>query len=175
MMRTANARFLEKLSLWSTLTKLLESGNNVAAAIAYFGNGGSELLPLTDGDLLVVDMSMPTVKAGATNPYEIEKLVMRGVRVYWSPRLHSKVVVIGNLVIAGSANVSTRSKDLLCEAAILIDDRAISRQARKFIGNLCTRPVDQEYLTRLCLRPTRCNRDGSGRAYDGVCWKASPI
>jgi hypothetical protein len=28
---------------------------------------------------------------------------------------------------------------------------------------------EPEHLTRLRLRPTRCNEGGSGRAYDGVC------
>jgi phosphatidylserine/phosphatidylglycerophosphate/cardiolipin synthase-like enzyme len=62
-------------------------------------------------------MSLPTVRSGATDPREVEKFVDRGVDVFTRRYLHSKLVVGDRFAIAGSANVSIRSRDLLDEAA----------------------------------------------------------
>jgi hypothetical protein len=91
-------------------------------------------------------MSLPTVRAGATDPREIEKLVRRGVECFTRRNLHSKLVVGSDFVIAGSANVSERSHRVLDEAAILTNDPSAIRRAREFIDRLCTEPVRPNYL-----------------------------
>jgi hypothetical protein len=102
-------------------------------------------------------MSAPTVRAGATDPREVEKLIARGVEAFTRRNLHAKVIVTDKSVIAGSANVSEHSQHVLDEAAIITNDQSAIRQAREFINRLCTEPIRAEYL-ELCknrYRPPR--------------------
>ncbi len=116
-------------------------------------------LRLRRGDRLIVDMSEATVRAGATDPREVEKLIARGVHAFTRRNLHAKVIVTDKSVIAGSANVSQHSEHTLDEAAIITDDRSTVRRAREFLNRLCTEPIRAEYL-ELCkslYRPPRFN------------------
>ena len=85
--------FLSNETLWQTLAERIKAASHVDAAIAYFGQGGARLLSLRKGDRLVVDMSPPIVRAGGTDPREIEKLILRGVEAFTRRNLHAKVVV----------------------------------------------------------------------------------
>src|SRR3990167_4333385 len=85
--------FLSNMTLWQTLAARVKDARHVDAAIAFFGQGGAKLLPLRRGDRLVVDMSPATVRAGGTDPREVEKLMRRGVRAFTRRNLHAKVVV----------------------------------------------------------------------------------
>ena len=116
--------FLSNEGPWQTLAARIKAARHVDAAIAYFGQGGAKLLPLGKGDRLVVDMSSPTVRAGGTDPREIEKLIRRRVDVFTRRNLHAKVVVADRCVITGSANVSKHSQEVLDEAAILTEEQA---------------------------------------------------
>lgn len=134
--------------IWRVLPGLVKSTKHIDAAIAYFGQDGAKLLPLKRGDCLVVDMSPATVKTGSTNPYEIEKLIKRGVKVFTRPNLHAKIVIVDKKVLVGSANVSKNSRDNLDEAAILTDDPITVKRAKEFLARICIEPVFQEYLDR---------------------------
>ena len=153
----SSATFLTNEALWQTISDRIKAASRVDAAIAYFGQGGANLLRLRKGHRLVVDMSPATVKAGGTDPREIEKLIKRGVEVFTRRNLHAKVVVADKAVISGSANVSKHSQDVLDEAAILTTDESAVRRAREFIERLCTEPVRPEYLEecKLIYRPPR--------------------
>jgi hypothetical protein len=153
----STATFLTNEVLWQTIVDRIKTASRVDAAIAYFGQGGAKLLRLRHGHRLVVDMSPATVKAGATDPREVEKLINRGVDVFTRRNLHAKVVVADKALISGSANVSKHSRDTLDEAAILTTDESAVRRAREFIERLCTEPVRPEYLKecKLLYRPPR--------------------
>jgi hypothetical protein len=107
-----------------------------------------QLLPLRRGDHLIVDMSPATVRAGGTDPREVEKLIRRGVRVFTRRHLHAKTIVVDRTTISRSANVSKRSQQQLDEAAILTNDPSTVRRAREFIERLSTEPVLPEYLEK---------------------------
>jgi hypothetical protein len=133
-------------AIWQSLSEQVKSAHRVDAAIAYFGRGGAKLVPLRHGHRLVVDMSPATVKVGSTDPFEIEKLIRRGVVVFTRGNLHAKIVIADDTVLVGSANASWNSHDNLDEAAILTRDPAAVRRAREFFERLCTEPVRPEYL-----------------------------
>jgi len=154
------ATFLSNDQLWRTLSARLKSARHVGAAIAYIGSGGARLLALQRGAHLVVDMSHATVRAGITDPREVEKLIQRGVIVFTRRDLHAKLVVADSFVITGSANVSKRSHDLLDEAALLTNEASAIRRAREFVNRLCTEPVRPKYLA-LCKRIYRPPRFGA--------------
>jgi PLD-like domain len=140
--------FLINDNLWQVLSDINKSPGHIDAAIAYLGNEGSRLLPLKRGDCLVVDLSPATVRAGSTNPYEIGKLIKRGVQVFTRRNLHAKIVIADKKVLVGSANISKNSHDILDEAALLTDDPIILRQAKEFLNRICIEPVLPEYLAK---------------------------
>jgi hypothetical protein len=116
--------------------------------IAYIGQGGARRLPLRRGHRLIVDMSLATVKAGGTDPREVEKLMRRGVTAFTRQNLHAKIVVADEWVIAGSASISRNSEEVLDEAGILTNGQSAVRRAREFIDRLCTEPIRREYLEK---------------------------
>lgn len=143
--------FLINEALWKTLTERIKTARHVDAAIAYFGHNGATLFRLRRGDRLVVDMSTPTVRAGGTDPYEVEKLIRRGVQVFTRRNLHAKIVIADNSVVSGSANISKRSQQVLDEAAILTSEAVAVRRARGFVDRISTEPVRPGYLEK-CKR-----------------------
>src|SRR5262245_8047404 len=116
--------FLVNEGLWSSARRLLREGKGVRAAIAYFGQRGATLLPFRKGAQLVIDLSIPSVRAGQSDPREVEKLLRRGVEVFSRTHLHAKVIASDAEALVGSANASGRAAHLLDEAAVLTSDPA---------------------------------------------------
>ena len=143
--------FLTNEDIWKTIPEIIKASKRTDVAVAYLGTDGSKLLPLKKGDRLVIDMSPATVKAGATNPREIEKLIKRGVRVFSRRNLHAKIVITDKQVLTGSANISKNSRDVLEEAAILTNDAISIQRAKNFINQICIEPVLPEYLKE-CIK-----------------------
>jgi hypothetical protein len=118
-------------------------------AVAYFGKGGADLLPLKRGSTLVVDASEEAVRSGQTSPEELLKLYKKGVRVHSVRGLHAKVYVIGKEVFIGSANVSRNSRDNLREVLVLSRDESLLRAAKAFVRSLMTVELGENELDRL--------------------------
>ncbi|MDF3069417.1 MAG: hypothetical protein K0R38_5018 [Polyangiaceae bacterium] len=162
------SRFLFNESLWTELAERIPKARNVRAAIAYLGSGAGALLPLKKGDHLLVDMSLRSVRAGSTDPKEVRKLLRRGVQVFTRNSLHAKFVVVGSVLIAGSANMSQHARGRLDEAAVLTDDTAAVKRALATFADLCTEPVRGDYLAR-CLSEYRPPRlEGGGQPHRKV-------
>ncbi len=138
--------FLFNEDIWKTIPEIIKTSKHTDVAVAYLGKDGSKLLPLKKGDGLVVDMSIATVKAGSTNPYEIEKFIKRGVQVFSRRNLHAKIIISDKQALIGSANISKNSRDNLDETAILTNDLITIQRARNFINQICLEPVRHEYL-----------------------------
>jgi hypothetical protein len=85
--------------------------------------GASNKLMLEAGDTLVTYMSLHSLQAGQVDPFEIEKFIKRGVKVFSKSCLYAKVYVLGDKVIACSANLSSSSERNLIESGILTDDK----------------------------------------------------
>ncbi len=146
----AGESVLNRDQYWKEISSRVPSAKKVVAAVAYIGIGGSDYLPLRPGDELVVHLSLGAVKQGVTDPREIEKLIKRGVDVFTRSTLHAKVVVIDDVVIASSANISQNARHYLDEAAILSTSPATVQAAKRFIRSLCSESVLDGYL-RECL------------------------
>jgi len=155
------SRFLFNAALWQELNTRIPTARNVRAAVAYFGTGGASLLPLRAGDSLVVDMSLARVRSGATDPREVKKVLKRGVAVFSRATLHAKFIVIDDVVIAGSSNVSNHAKNDLDEAAVLTSDPSTVARARSIFDQLCTEPVRKDYLAK-CIDEYRPPKFGAG-------------
>lgn len=135
---------------WPAITSAVATANGrVRAAVAYFGAGSHELLPLKEGDTLVCDVSERAVKNGSTNPTALEQFVNQGVDVWSCEGLHAKVVVLPRRAFVGSANASKNSSERLFEAVIETTDTDEIRDLRAFVDDLCVKPVDPTELERL--------------------------
>jgi len=156
--------FLTNEDIWKTIPEIIKTSKHANVAVAYLGTDGSKLLPLKKGDTLVIDMSIATVKAGATNPHEVDKLIKRGVKVFTRRNLHAKIVLTDKQALIGSANISKNSRDILDEAAILTNDRIALQRAKDFINQICTEPVLPEYLKecKKSYRPPRVSEKHIG-------------
>lgn len=140
--------FLTNEDIWKTIPEIIKASKHADVAVAFLGNDGSTLLPLKKGDRLIVDMSPATVGAGATDPFEIEKLIKRGVKVFTRRNLHAKVVLTNTSVLVGSANISKNSRDTLDEAAIFSTDALVVQRSKDFIERICIEPVLPKYLMK---------------------------
>ncbi len=143
--------------VWPHLKRSARAARRGDVAVAYFGVGASEQLPLQRGSTLVVDASEATVRAGQTCPAELLLLVQRGVQVYSIANLHAKVYVFGRSAFIGSANVSARSANTLVETMLRTSERQIVTKARAFVRGLCRQPLTPELLRKLqsIYRPPR--------------------
>ena len=128
-MRPSMSMFMAR-SLWARVTDLAQTATSVRAAIAYAGRDAPRLLPLTTGDLVIVDGSTRALRAGSTHPDAIARWVRCGAVVYSLEGLHAKVILFDHAGavsgVVGSANASTHSADHLFEAAVHTDDPAVT-------------------------------------------------
>ena len=144
-------RFLSNDELWNEIKSRVSKAKRVNAAVAYLGKDGSRLVPLKKGDRLVVDMSIGAVRQGVTDPREVQKFMKRGVRVFSRNALHAKFMIIDNVLITSSANISMNSNSVLDEAGILTTDQVAVRRALSFFDRLCSEPVRAQYLKE-CIK-----------------------
>jgi len=135
--------------VWKELTDTATSAKSACVAVAFFGKGGAKQLPLTRGAILVVDASEARVKAGATCPEELLKLVGKGVEVYSYPNLHAKIFVFARKVFVGSNNVSASSKATLSEAMLMTTDTGTVHAARAYVHGLMRIRLGPAELERL--------------------------
>ena len=137
-------------NVWATLTMAATAAVKPAhAAVAYFGQGAADLLPLPAGSKLVVDCGDLAVKSGQTCPAELLKLHERGVSIYRDATLHAKVFVIGERAYVGSTNGSNHSAQYLKEAVMATDERACVADVRRFVDSLCLDLLGPDELKRL--------------------------
>lgn len=137
-------------NLWEQMTKAARnSRQRCQVAVAYFGAGASDLLPLPVGSSLVVDASDRSVAAGQTCPSDLIRLMKRGVLIYTVANLHAKVFVFGRSAFIGSSNVSNRSASQLLEAAIRTNEPSAVAAAKDFVNGLCIHELTPALLDRL--------------------------
>ncbi|WP_330466629.1 phospholipase D-like domain-containing protein [Micromonospora zamorensis] len=125
-------------------------GKRIEAAVAYAGHGALDLLPVSLGDLIVVNGSRNALANGATSAALLREWVEQDVHVYVHETLHAKVFVIGRTAFVGSANLSRRAhEDHTVEAAIQTTDPGIVSQSQAFVREMAAGAtlVSEEWLT----------------------------
>lgn len=158
------AQFLSD-GIWQRITaKVKKAPSKCYVAVPYFGRNGNKLLPLKQGSVLVVDMSLAAVKSGQTHPPSVLALMKKGVEVHSVNNLHAKIFVIGESLIIGSANVSYHSKNGLIEAGVLTTDKRLVANAKEFVEGLRGGLVTPEHAKRLAkfYRPPHWEKTNAG-------------
>lgn len=147
-------KFHGEKSAWPTIKAQLrkaKKSQQIFAAIAYLGVDAPLIMPLRQGDVLVCNASDAAIKQGSTSAKALKIFFERGVKIFNEPSLHGKVVVFPKRVFVGSANVSTRSRDVLYEAVVETTDPKIIRSSLRFVQGLAQEisKIDREDVKRL--------------------------
>lgn len=153
-----SAMFFAGGNLLRKIAKLAHK-SRVFAAVAYVTN--STLFPFRKGDVLVVDMSEEAVRAGNTNPSEIDALRKKGVHLYTRQSLHAKVLVFAQGAVVGSANLSDNSLGNE-EAAVWVSDPLVRRTIKETIHEWAKEPITPEYIKH-CKRIYKPPKGGRRR------------
>ena len=96
-------RFLSGIEIQREVNRIMRSGGNVMAAVAYWSHGAAERTGIGGrrGARIICDLG-----SLACDPKEIRKLMGLGLQVRRMKRLHAKVWISEGAVIVGSANAS---------------------------------------------------------------------
>jgi len=143
--------------LWSDVAEYASSHRRLRAAIAYVT---TDHLKFRSGDVLVCDASDTSVKAGMTTAAQLRKFVDAGAEIYSYSGLHSKVVVLDDHALIGSANLSDGAAIRTCEACLLTDDPQIVALTLAFVEKVRLEGVrvTPAFLRRIELLPVRSSR-----------------
>jgi hypothetical protein len=129
-------RFHGEKSVWPIVknrVRKAKKSQQLFVAIAYVGAGATKILPLRRGDVLVCNASDAAIKQGSTSAEALERFLHRGVKIFNEPRLHGKVVVFPGRAFVGSANASSRSRDVLYEAVLETTDPQVVAHSQRFV------------------------------------------
>jgi hypothetical protein len=122
--------------VWPHLSRLVRKCRRKRrVAVAYLGADARELLPLRKGDLLIVNATPATARAGAMNPDSLQEFLDAGVEVQSNSQLHAKVFRLGDVTVVGSPNASPTSAQMH-EAMTVSHSKTIARQVDEFIDRL---------------------------------------
>jgi hypothetical protein len=122
--------------LWAELKTASLRAPQRKAAVAYVTK---DLVGFRRGDVLVTDASEGAIRSGETDAKLLLRLHRKGVRIYRCPRLHAKVLLLGDVAVIGSGNLSVSSEKALVEAAVLTDHKP----AVSGVASLITQLVHQ--------------------------------
>jgi hypothetical protein len=135
-------------------------------AVPYLGTGGSKLLPLKKGDVLICALSEANARNGSVNPFEIKKLQRRRVKVYQEEDLHAKVYLFGRTAVIGSANLSKSSMSQLDEVGLLTRESKVIYSIKAWFNDRLSKPVTPEWLS-YCVKVYRPPKNEKGRRNKG--------
>jgi phosphatidylserine/phosphatidylglycerophosphate/cardiolipin synthase-like enzyme len=133
-------------TIWREAKRQARASTSRKLAVAYVTK---DHIGMRAGDVLVTDASLRAIKSGQTDAKLLARLFKKGVSIYSHEGLHSKVMLLGNYAVVGSANMSGSD---LTEAAVLTDDPAITSGVASFIAQLATTRslLDGKAIAALC-------------------------
>jgi hypothetical protein len=131
-------RVLSK-DLWKEIRSAAKHAKRRNAAIAYVTK---DSIGLRRGDVLIVDASKHTIASGGTSADLLRKLLKRGVALYNCPDLHAKVILLDEVAVLCSANMSASSANRLVEVGVLTDHGSTVSGIASFLAQL-TRQSDK--------------------------------
>ncbi len=152
---------LESSKLWVCIEQLATNAQCKMAAVAYVSD--SSRIKFTRGDTLIVDASDKQIASGATSARVLIDAFNGGVKLYSLPNLHAKLMVLDNIVVVGSTNISDLSVTALKEAGIISDSPQLVAEALATIDNLKrgAQRVDRRFINRISrIKVIRTGGDG---------------
>ncbi|MFO0795928.1 MAG: phospholipase D family protein [Gemmataceae bacterium] len=146
--------------IWQQIDQLREQEGPLKVAVAFLSS--NRRFRLRSGDIAIVNATDGAIRTGQTSARVLARAVRDGASIYSNPKLHAKVFIAPNVVLAGSANVSDNSPSL-DEAGIVSADPLDVASARSWFDALLTGsvPVNEVFLRRIEAIPVV--RSGRGR------------
>jgi hypothetical protein len=141
-------RVLSK-DLWTEVRKQARASNWRKGAIAYVTR---DLVGFRKGDTLVVDASALAIRNGETNAPLLRRLHKKGVQLYDCSDLHAKILLLDDVAIVGSGNMSSSSERRMVEAALISDHGSVVAGVASLIEQLIKQslPLDKKQIAQLC-------------------------
>lgn len=135
--------------LWKAAAAAAKKAKLRRGAIAYVTR---DLVGFRKGDALVVNACKNAIASGETDAKLLRTLLERGVNLYSCPDLHAKILLLGDVAVIGSGNMSESSARMLIEAGLLTDSRATTSAIASLIEQLIRRSeaLDASAIERLC-------------------------
>lgn len=158
--------------LWRKINAAAIKAKRRQAAIAYVT---SDLIGFKRGDLLIVDASEGIIRSGGTNAKLLSKLAAKGVVLHTCPGLHAKVLLMDDVAVIGSGNMSASSESALVEAAIMTDANSVVGGVASFIEQLKHATTRLDGKTLHTLSKIKVVKHGFGPGKKGVKHKKPRI
>lgn len=135
--------------LWPTIERLACYATTRRGAVAFVT--ADDIVEFGEGDVLVTDASRPAIASGLTSARLLHRAFRRGAELYSLPGLHAKVMVLDDIAVVGSANISNSSRKHLIEAAWVTDDVTARGAALSMIAQLARKSevIDHAFITRI--------------------------
>ena len=135
--------------LWRTIKAQASKSRCRKVAVAYVTK---DLIGFRKGDTLVTDASESVISSSGTNAKLLSTLHRRGVALYSYPGLHAKVLLLDDVAVIGSGNMSESSHSTLVEAALMTDSPHAVSGVDSLIHQLIKQSssLDKTAITKLC-------------------------
>jgi hypothetical protein len=136
-------------NLWKVVRGKARDARCRQAAIAYVTQ---DLIGFRKGDILIVNASSPAISGGETDAPLLRRLNRKGVHIHNCAGLHAKVILLDDVAIVGSGNMSSSSANGLIEAGVLTDNQSTVSGVASFIEQLLAQSTElhAKQLTNLC-------------------------
>jgi hypothetical protein len=146
--------------LWKAVRGCAKKARRNKAAIAYVTR---DLIGLRKDDVLVVDASARAVSSGATDAKLLRALCEKGVRIHDCRDLHAKVLLLDDVAVIGSGNMSGSG---LIEAALMTDHGSTVAGVASFIEQLVQQSdqLQARQIAELCKIKVIRRRAGGRRS-----------
>jgi hypothetical protein len=135
--------------LWTEVRKQARISKSRKGAIAYVTR---DLVGLRKGDTLVVDASTLAIRNGETDAPLLRKLHNEGVQLYDCADLHAKILLLDDVAIISSGNMSSSSENRMVEAALISDHGSVVAGVASLIEQLVKQSslLDKKQIAQLC-------------------------
>lgn len=145
---------------WKHVGAVAQKAKQRQVAIAYVTQ---DLIGFRKGDVLVTDASEAAISAGETDAKLLLKLARRGVALFSCPALHAKVLLLDEVAVIGSGNMSDSSRSALVEAAVMTDSPSIVSGVASLIEQLKRQSTQLDDKSLRALEKIKVVRRGFGR------------
>jgi hypothetical protein len=135
--------------LWTDVRKHARASKSRRGAIAYVTR---DLVGFRKGDTLVVDASARAIQNGETDGPLLRKLHKKGVQLYHCADLHAKILLMDDVAVISSGNMSSSSQSKLVEAALISDHGSVVAGVASLIAQLVKQSsqLDEKQIAQLC-------------------------
>lgn len=136
-------------NLWPEIETLAANAKTKQVAVAYVSD--DLRIKFKAGDTLITDASNERIASGNASKRILSNAVKKNVEVYSLPNLHSKIFIFDDILVMGSTNISSSSRNRLHEAGIVTDDPDLIFSTKKLLEKYkkSAHKIDELFLEKI--------------------------